>query len=53
MPMRGLHDNIVSKKYKNVKKRNCFFSFYFFVNPDTTTRLPAYLFATVKLATLI
>ena len=29
------------------------FSFYFFVNPDTTTRLPAYLFATVKLATLI
>lgn len=21
MPMRGLHDDIVSKKYKNVKKR--------------------------------
>ena len=29
MPMRGLHDNIVSKKYKNVKKRKCFFPFIF------------------------
>lgn len=29
MPMRGLHDNIVSKKYKNVKKENAFFPFIF------------------------
>lgn len=36
MPMRGLHDDIVSKKYKNVKKKSILFSFYFFVNPDTT-----------------
>lgn len=35
MPMRGLHDDIISKKYKNVKKRVYFFSF-FFDNPDTT-----------------
>lgn len=28
MPMRGLHDDIVSKKYKNVKKRVYFFSFF-------------------------
>lgn len=32
MPMRGLHDDIVSKKYKNVKKR----VYFFFDNPDTT-----------------
>ena len=29
MPMRGLHNDIVSKKYKNVKKREYFFPFIF------------------------
>ena len=30
MPMRGLHDDIVSKKYKNVKKKEyTFFPFIF------------------------
>ena len=28
MPMRGLHDDIVSKKYKNVKKEYTFFPFF-------------------------
>ncbi len=30
MPMRGLHDDIVSKKYKNVKKKSILFFPLFF-----------------------
>lgn len=30
MPMRGLHDDIVSKKYKNVKKKSILFFLLFF-----------------------
>ena len=43
MPMRGLHDDIVSKKYKNVKKRECFFPFIFSLILIQPPGCPAYL----------